>query len=177
MSRLALRAGLAALALASAVNAAPAAAEDLEYTAVGFATPVAAYINALYRPPVAQGIGPIVRGLIDAECEVTVAATGSVSGSGGQEDAAVGVFVAKVVTTYAKQTSFPPDGLPAATGIICSVYDGDVLRDSRDVLRSGNSAYNAFMLPMEGIKQPRICVRAYVIFGDTSRIDGPETCK
>lgn len=177
MSRLPLRAGLAVLALASLVTAGPASADDVEYTAVGFAVPGAAYINAVYRPAVAEA-GRLLHEVIDAECEFSATGAGSNVGGAGEEETEQAVFVAKVVTTYAKQdTANPVDGLPAATGIVCSVWDDVELVRTTDVLRSGNFAYNAFLVDVEGVQQPRICVRAYVIFGDTSRVDGPETCK
>ena len=178
MSRLPLRAGLAALVVALvSTSATPSSAASMEYTAVGFANAVSAYLNVTYRPPVNDIVGRTARELLQAECLYYATGGGSLTTGGEPVEEETVVFVAKVVTTAQSSANNVLDRLPAATGIVCELWDGlETMVDSWDALRPGSAAYNTFTTEMTDVAQPRICGYAYVLFGDTSRLDGPRAC-
>lgn len=173
MIRMPLRAAVVAVALAA--TGTPVSAYE-ETTTVSYATELSAYIKTLYRPPLlAADPESLTRGVLDADCKYDATATGNSSGG----DQAVAAFVAKVGTTSRRASTNPLDGIPAATGVSCELWESE---DNSyvwgwQVLRPGPAAYFAEAVLIGKVRKPKICVTAWVIFSDTSEYRGPKQCR
>lgn len=167
-------AALAALALT--LGTTPASASNEPATTVGFSSDLAGYINAIYRPAVTTAD---TESVLQAECKFDATAYGRVTGEEAQETELV-ALVGKVVTNDADDTApIVLDQLPAATGVVCEVWDGekDVLVASVEGARPGTAAYAGGVREVTNVKKPRICVRAYILYGSGRQFQGAKSCK
>jgi hypothetical protein len=173
MFRIPARAALAVLALVASVS--PATAE--EPVTVGYSSEAGAYISMVYRPPVGVEIHTSPHdGVTKADCLADYTGTGDVDPD---NTIIYATFVAKVATTAEHDADRPQDSIAVATGIRCS------LRDERDnslikewvAVRPGNAAYDVFGPErVEHIKRPKICVEAWVLYGDGTELTIDRRC-
>lgn len=172
MVRIPARAALAVLALVA--SPAMSAAEP---TSVGYSSEAAAYISMVYRPPVGVEVHTSPHdGLTKADCLADYTGTGDADPD---NTVIFATYVAKVVTSAQKDADRPQDSIAVATGITCE------LRDERDnslikrwsAVRPGNAAYDVFgPEQVQGIKRPKICVEAWVIYGDGTELTIEQRC-
>jgi len=158
--RIPVRAGLALLALLAAVP--PAHAEE-EPTVVGYSSDAAAFISLVYTPVPRPEIVVAPSFAAKADCLADYTGTGT-------EDSTtiVATFVAKVVTDAQKEGGRPQDSIAVATGIRCSLLDE---RDNSPIfewtaVRPGNAAADVWVQNVESVRHPKICVEAWVTYGD-----------
>lgn len=173
MFRIPARAALAALALCTAA-ATPAAAASYEVTTVAYSSDAVAYISAVYTP-VDVVIGPKTAAVTKADCFTDY------TGTGDDESAIVlATFVAKVVTDDVPEINpgRPQDSVPAATGITCTLtnQNGELIKEWSSV-RPGVASYDVYTEQVEKYQSPRICVTAWVLYGDGRRVNLPATCR
>lgn len=163
----------AALTLVTALAcAAPASATAYEPTVVGYSSDAAAFISLVYRPVPTPDVN-VSRNVTKADCLADYTGTGDE-----QSSTIIATFVAKVATNAQKEGGRPQDSIAVATGIHCE------LRDSRDdsvlfewtTVRPGNAAADVYYQNVTSVRRPKICVEAWVIFGDGTELTIDKHC-